>query len=84
MINLQFAQSMIPNKKALYDACIINKFRMPDLKTSLCTNEYLLGLKDRKCYTPYLHQIVYTPCANPPPVPALHKMLINVIESNFG
>lgn len=84
MLSLQQAQSYIPNKRALYDACVMNQYRVPLLKTTLCTNNYLLAVKDQKCYTPVLRNVILTACTHPPPVQALHEMLITVIEQNFG
>lgn len=83
-INLQQAQQLIPNKAALYNACLFNNYRLPEAKTSLCSKEFLLAVKDHRCYTPRLQNVLLRACANPPPVAVLHEYLIATIENNFG
>ena len=83
-LTLAQAQTLIKDRRGLHTACLINNFRVPEFKSSLCTKDYLLKVKDGKVYTPRLNKVVGAHCVNRPPVKDLHEMLCAVIEANFG
>ena len=56
---------------------------MPELKTSLCTKEFLLKLKDNVIPRPLLQQLTKMNVANPPPLQVLHELLCESIEANI-
>ena len=75
---------MIPDRKGLHAACVVNQYRVPDLKSTLCTREFLLKIKDGQIYNPKVTEMHRRQCLNPPPVQVLHDMLCSTIEENFA
>ena len=51
-ITLEQAQTLIPDKQALYKALCYNQFKLPPLKDPLVTIKFLLGVKDFHYFCP--------------------------------
>ena len=65
-VNLQKAQTLVPNKKAFYKAMIRNQYFVPQYKSSLCCVKWMQRVRTGKYHCPKVQDLRPMNCADPP------------------
>ena len=65
-ITLEQAKLLVKSKSHLYKAMIRNGWYLPKLKSSVVTEKYLNGVRDKKYYCPKYSDLKTLPCPDPP------------------
>ena len=83
MLTLAQTLQVVKNKKDYHSALVRNGYRVPDLKTSLCTKEFLLQVRTGEVFVPKLVDLKVSACPEPPTISAIQAELIRVIENGL-
>lgn len=84
MLSLQQTLTVVKNVKDYHAACIKNGWFVPELKSALCTREFLLQVRAQEVWVPKLEQIKLAPCPYPPPIGVIQQALVDFIDSNIA
>ena len=83
MINREQAAQHLRTTKDLREACIRNGWRVPALKSALCTRQFLLLVKSQEVYALRIVDTKMHCCAQPPTIQILQQELIDQIANNL-
>ena len=65
-ITIEQAKELIKNKRHLYQAMQRNFYYMPALRSSLVTQKYMEGVRDKSIWCPLYGDLKPKPCPDPP------------------
>ena len=80
VVDVTFAQSVIPNKKALYDSMLRNQLWVPPEKDALLTVGFLKGITEGTFWMPKCEEIKFRHCADAPSKQELVLILLEVLR----
>ena len=75
VIALDQARSLVPDKKAFYEALIRNQVVLPPLSDSIVTTAFLLGVYESRLWCPKSDIIKHRLCCDPPGKKDLAELL---------
>lgn len=74
---------VVKNTKDYHAALVRNGYRVPELKSPLCTKEFLMQVRSGEVYVPKIVDLKLSPCPEPPTIQIIQKELIRVIETGL-
>ncbi len=84
MLSMNQTLQVIKNTKDYHAALFRNGYRVPDLKSPLCTKEFLIQVRSKEVYVPKLTDVKLSPCPEPPTVIVIQAELVRVIENGLS
>ena len=67
----------------MHNACERNDYRVPSLKSKLCTFKFLSEVRLQQVYVPKISEVKRCPCPDKPTEIAIRNELITLIEKNL-
>ena len=80
---MQQAALLVNNRGDYHNACVKNGFRMPHVKSSLCSLEFMKEIRAGVTWVPKLTDVKLAPCPNPPSLEEIRAELVRLIEPNL-
>ena len=84
MLSLTQTLQIIKNTKDFHAALVRNQFRVPELKSPICTKEFLIEVREGKVFVPKIHELKLASCTEPPTIQMIQEELIRVIEAGLA
>ena len=75
---------LVNNREDYHNACVKNGFRMPHVKSSLCTLKFMKEVRTGETWVPKLTDVKLAPCPNPPSLEEIRAELVRLIEPNLS
>ena len=67
---------LVNNREDYHHACVKNGYRMPHVKSSLCTLQFMKEVRFGETWVPKLTDVKLAPCPNPPSVEDIRVELV--------
>jgi hypothetical protein len=83
MLSLAQTLQVVKNTKDYHAALVRNGYRVPDLKSALCTKEFLMQVRSGELYVPKVVDLKLSPCPEPPTIKVIQDELVRVIENGL-
>jgi hypothetical protein len=83
-LSMQQAALLVNNRFDYHNACVKNGYRMPHVKSALCTLEFMKEIRAGVTWVPKLTDIKLAPCPNPPSTDDIREELVRLIEANIN
>ena len=80
MLSLSQTIQVVKNSKDYHAALVRNGYRVPDLKSPLCTKQFLLQVRSGEVFVPKLVDLKISACPEPPTIKTIQDELVRVIE----
>jgi hypothetical protein len=78
------AALLVSNREDYHYACVKNGFRMPSVKSPLCSIDFMKQVRAGTTWVPKLTEVKLAPCPNPPTVEEIRCELVRLIETNIN
>ena len=82
-LSMQQAALLVNNRFDYHNACVKNGYHKPNVKTALCTLEFMKEVRTGVNWVPKLTDIKLAPCPNPPSTDDIRPELVLFIEANI-
>lgn len=83
MLSLSQTLQVVKNTKDYHAALVRNGYRVPDLKSPLCTKEFLMQVRSGEVYVPKIGDLKLSACPEPPTITVIQNELIRIIETGL-
>lgn len=77
-LTLEEAKDMVKTKENLYKAMIRNRWYLPSFKSSIVTQDYMKGVREKVYFCPTYEQLKLQPCPDPPPKELLLDEVVKI------
>ena len=75
---------LVNNREDYHHACVKNGYRMPHVKSPLCTLQFMKEVRFGETWVPKLTDVKLAPCPNPPSIEIIREELVRLIEANIN
>ena len=75
---------LVNNREDYHNACVKNGYRMPHVKSALCTLTFMKEVRAGLTWVPKLTDVKLAPCPNPPSLEEIRAELVRLIEPNIN
>jgi hypothetical protein len=83
-LSMQQAAMLVNSREDYHYACVKNGFRMPAVKSPICSIIFMKEIRAGVTWVPKLAEVKLAPCPNPPSIEDIRNELVQLIETNLN